>query len=67
MKPENLEDLLRYRVGQAHETLHEAEILLSASALRGVVNIAEDALADARIFVAAIESHLHTTGHLSAE
>ena len=31
MKAEHLEDLLRYRVGQAHETLHEAEILLSAA------------------------------------
>jgi len=38
MKPEQLEDLLRYRLEQAHETLQEAEILLNESALRGVVN-----------------------------
>lgn len=137
MKQENLEDLLRYRMGQAHETLREAEILLRAAALRGTVNrayyamfyallavladkqfgtskhsgalalfdrefvktgvfppslsrslrrafdrrqthdygeiieittpIAEDALADARVFVAAIESHLHATGHLTTQ
>jgi len=29
MKPEQLEDLLRYRMEQAHETLREAEILLN--------------------------------------
>jgi predicted nucleotidyltransferase len=28
MRPEQLEDLLRYRMEQAHETLREAEILL---------------------------------------
>jgi len=33
MKPENLEDLLRYRVGQAHETLREAEMLLSSASI----------------------------------
>ena len=33
-----LEDLLRYRIQQAHETLREAQILLDQSALRGVVN-----------------------------
>jgi uncharacterized protein (UPF0332 family) len=38
MKPEQLEDLLRYRMDQAHETLREAEILLNESALRGTVN-----------------------------
>jgi|GEM_PF-3975729 hypothetical protein len=38
MKPENLEDLLRYRVGQAHETLREAEILLNSASIlpRGI-------------------------------
>lgn len=134
MKPEYLQDLLEYRLEQAHETLREAEILLREDALRGAVNrsyyamfyalmavladkqlgtskhssalalfdrefvktgvfppalsrtlrrafdhrqtqdygeivsitaeIAAEALADARDFVAAIESYLRTTGHL---
>ncbi len=38
MRPGQLEDLLRYRMEQAHETLREAEILLRESAWRGVVN-----------------------------
>ena len=38
MKPEQLEDLLCYRMEQAHETLREAEILLKESALRGTIN-----------------------------
>jgi len=38
MRPEQLEDLLRYRMEQAHETLREAEILLAEAALRGTVN-----------------------------
>ena len=137
MKPEQLEDLLRYRMEQAHETLREAEILLNESALRGTINrayyamfyallallatkrlgtsrhsgalalfdrefvktgvfprelsrslhlafdrrqthdygemvqvnrqIAEAALADAKAFVAAIESHLHSVEHLTPE
>lgn len=136
MKPEQLEDLLHYRMEQAHETLREAEILLDGSALRGAINrayyamfyallallatrrlgtskhsgalalfdrefvktgvfprelsrslhvafdrrqthdygemvsvnrqIAEESLADARTFVAAIESHLRSVGHLAA-
>ena len=37
IKPEQLEDLLRYRIEQAHETLRESEILLSESALRGTI------------------------------
>jgi uncharacterized protein (UPF0332 family) len=135
MKPEQLEDLLRYRMEQAHETLREAEILLNESALRGTINrayyamfyallavlatkrlgtskhsgalalfdrefvktgvfprelsrslrlafdrrqihdygeiaqvdcqIAEETLADAKTFVAAIESHLQSVGHLA--
>lgn len=134
MKPEQLEDLLCYRMEQAHETLREAEILLNESALRGTINrayyamfyallallatkrlgtskhsgalalfdrefvktgvfsrelsrslrlafdrrqthdygemaqvnrqIAEETLADAKTFVAAIESHLRSIGHL---
>ena len=38
MKPEQVRDLLRYRIAQANETLREAEILLNESALRGAVN-----------------------------
>ncbi|MFH1929085.1 MAG: HEPN domain-containing protein [Chloroflexota bacterium] len=38
VKPEQLEDLLRSRMEQAHETLREAEILLSESALRGTIS-----------------------------
>ena len=38
MKPEQLVALLRYRMEQAHESLHEAEILLEASAFRGTTN-----------------------------
>jgi hypothetical protein len=38
MKPEQLEELLCYRMEQAHETLREAEILLNKSALRGTIN-----------------------------
>jgi uncharacterized protein (UPF0332 family) len=136
MKPEQLEDLLCYRMEQAHETLREAEILLNESALRGTINrayyamfyallallatkrlgtskhsgalalfdrefvktgvfprelsrslrlafdrrqthdygemiqvnrqIAEATLTDAKTFVAALESHLRSVGHLAA-
>jgi uncharacterized protein (UPF0332 family) len=38
MSAGQLEDLLGYRLEQAHETLREAEILLDAAALRGAVN-----------------------------
>ena len=38
MKPEQLKELLRYRMEQAHDTLREAEILLNELALRGTVN-----------------------------
>jgi uncharacterized protein (UPF0332 family) len=137
MKPEQLEELLCYRMEQAHETLREAEILLNESALRGTINrayyamfyallallatkrlgtskhsgalalfdrefvktgvfprelsrslrlafdrrqthdygemtpvnrqIAEETLTDAKAFVAAIESHLRSIGHLAAQ
>ena len=33
-----LESLIRYRIEQAHETLHEAKILFKESSLRGTVN-----------------------------
>jgi uncharacterized protein (UPF0332 family) len=38
VKPEQLADLLRFRLEQAHETLREAEILYQESAMRGAVN-----------------------------
>ncbi len=38
MKPGQLEDLLRYRMEQAYETLREGEILFGESALRGTIN-----------------------------
>jgi uncharacterized protein (UPF0332 family) len=38
LRSEQLKDLLRYRIEQAHETLREAEILLNESALRGTIN-----------------------------
>ncbi|MEZ4559489.1 MAG: HEPN domain-containing protein [Caldilineaceae bacterium] len=38
MKPEQLRDLLQYRMEQAYETLLEAEILMDATALRGTMN-----------------------------
>ena len=65
MKPENLEDLLRYRVGQAHETLREAEILLSAAALRGAVNRAYYAMFYALLAVLA-DKQFGTSKHSSA-
>jgi len=134
MKATQLEELLRYRMEQACETLREAEILLNESALRGTINrayyamfyallallatkqlgtsrhsgalalfdrefvktnvfprelsrslrlafdrrqthdygemvqvnrkVAEESLADAKTFVAAIGSYLHSVGHL---
>jgi len=38
MKAEQLADLVRYRMEQAHETLRESEILLAEAALRGAAN-----------------------------
>jgi uncharacterized protein (UPF0332 family) len=38
LKAAQLEELLRYRLEQAHDTLREAEILINESALRGTVN-----------------------------
>jgi uncharacterized protein (UPF0332 family) len=38
MKPEQLAELVRYRMEQAHDTLRESEILLTAAAPRGAVN-----------------------------
>jgi uncharacterized protein (UPF0332 family) len=47
MKPEQLENLLHYRMEQARETLREAEILLNESALRGAINRAYYAIREA--------------------
>ena len=38
MTQEQLDTLINHRIQQAHETLHEADILLGESACRGVVN-----------------------------
>lgn len=38
MKPEQLRDLLGYRLDQAHESLHEATLLFDAEAYRGAIN-----------------------------
>lgn len=38
MNPDQLRDLLRYRIEQARETLREAEILDDAHAYRGAIN-----------------------------
>ena len=135
--PEQLDDLIRHRMEQARETLREAEILLSESALRGTISrayyamfyallallatrqlgtsrhsaalglfdrefvktgvfprelsrslhlafdrrqtydygemlqasrpIAEETLADAQSFVAAVQSHLRSLGHVTAD
>lgn len=65
MKSEHLEDLLRYRIGQAHETLREAEILLAESALRGTVNRAYYAMFYALLAVLA-DKQLGTSRHSSA-
>ena len=56
MKPEQLEDLLRYRIQQAHDTLEEAQILLDASAVRGTVNRAYYAML-ARYWPSSLQSN----------
>ena len=38
MTADQLAELLRYRMGQARETLRESEILMAEAALRGAVN-----------------------------
>lgn len=65
MKPEYIEDLLQYRMEQAHETLREAEILLRETALRGVVNRAYYAMFYALMAVLA-DKQLGTSKHSSA-
>ena len=65
MKPEQLDDLLRYRMEQAHETLREAEVLLNASALRGAVNRAYYAMFYALLALLATKQ-LGTSRHSAA-
>jgi len=65
MKPEQLEDLLRYRMEQAHETLREAEILLKESALRGAINRAYYAMFYALLALLATK-RLGTSRHSGA-
>ena len=38
MKPSQVLELARYRLGQARETLHEAEVLIQEQSWRGAVN-----------------------------
>ena len=65
MKPEQLEDLLCYRMEQAHETLREAEILLNESALRGTINRAYYAMFYALLALLATK-RLGTSRHSGA-
>lgn len=65
MKPGQLEDLLRYRMQQAYETLHEGEILLNEVALRGVINRAYYAMFYALLALLATKQ-LGTSKHSSA-
>ena len=65
MKPEQLEDLLHYRMEQAHETLREAEILLNESALRGTINRAYYAMFYALLALLATK-RLGTSKHSGA-
>jgi uncharacterized protein (UPF0332 family) len=65
LKPEQLEDLLCYRMEQAHETLREAEILLNESALRGAINRAYYAMFYALLALLATKQ-LGTSKHSGA-
>jgi uncharacterized protein (UPF0332 family) len=65
MNPEQLEDLLRYRLEQAYETLREAEILLDGAALRGTVNRAYYAMFYALLALLATK-RLGTSKHSGA-
>jgi len=65
MKREQLDDLLCYRMEQAHETLREAEILLNESALRGSVNRAYYAMFYALLALLATKQ-LGTSRHSGA-
>ncbi len=58
MNKDQLAELLRYRMGQANETLREAEILFSQSAHRGVINRAYYAT------FYSVLAFLHSAGYL---
>jgi predicted nucleotidyltransferase len=51
------EDLVRYRIEQAQETLREAELLLGAAALRGAINRAYYAMFYALLALLATKQH----------
>lgn len=65
MKSEQLEDLLRYRIEQAYETLHEGEILFNEVALRGTINRAYYAMFYALLALLATKQ-LGTSKHSGA-
>lgn len=65
MKAEQLEALLHYRMEQGHDTLREAEILLSESALRGTINRAYYAMFYALLALLATKQ-LGTSKHSGA-
>jgi uncharacterized protein (UPF0332 family) len=64
-KREQLQELLRYRMEQASETLREAEILLGEAALRGAVNRAYYAMFYALLALLATKQ-LGTSKHSGA-
>ena len=55
MSDSRIQELVRYRVEQANETLREAEVLLAAEAYRGCVNRAYYAMFYAVLSLLAIE------------
>lgn len=65
MKPEQLRDLVAYRLEQAHETLREATILREALAYRGAVNRAYYAMFYALLALLATKQ-LGTSKHSGA-
>jgi uncharacterized protein (UPF0332 family) len=65
VKPGQLEDLLRYRMEQAYETLREGEILLHEGALRGAINRSYYAMFYALLALLATKQ-LGTSKHSSA-
>jgi len=65
MRPEQLRDLLRYRMGQARETLREATILRDAAAYRGAINRAYYAMFYALLALLATK-RLGTSKHSGA-
>jgi uncharacterized protein (UPF0332 family) len=60
MSPEQLEALIHYRIGQARETLREADILLTQAALRGTVNRAYYAMFYALLAIRQLGTSKHS-------